>query len=1619
LNSAPFTAGLNLMRQIGQAINVGLNPGELIWTIYLQTHNVIPADVFTLSLCLKDPGLVDYFAVENNQQVRKKRTISPLTAWVVEHRQPVLIQDTRREPMPVKQGRLETGLMGEPRSGIVVPMISRENVVGVISVHSYVPGGFSAAHQEILSAIASHSAVVIENAQLLAQSSQRATELASLERLGYELARRTNLAELLMAVIAEAKDLSKADAAVIYAYHERRGQFQPPAYAVGLPRPDQLDRLSPFPRAEGLTTQIVKRRSAITTLILGNGEIRHSEIPARDGFDLGAMRDFPFEDPDTVFVEEQRIRASVGVPLVAGNDLVGVLYINHCKQHEFSQEEFHTIGRLAQHAAAAIQKANVYDEISTLHEAGKTLTGQMEMKAVLEKLFEYGHTILGADLITLFPYHAATDEFDLPPVVSGEVYEPEKIAAYGIRPDDIARRVVKEAREHFSREAQEDEVLVGTDLARRPTRFVGRERIASAAAVPLKAEREVVGALFFNYRAKQRFGSHHQMLMQTFAHYAAVAIQRARFVGRRVGEMNALAEIDKVIVGGALPDVLDKIIKLACEIVGVRNGGIFLADLNRRCLSRVVLFGADWQADLPQEFKIGENGVTGWVAHHKRPARIGDVQAGEWQGIYVESLPGARSELAVPILDEQNNLVGVINLESRTASAFSEDDEQLLMALAGQAYIAIRNQRQFEAEQRRVKQLQVAAEVARDATTARGLEHLLNSMVNLVRDRFGFYHAGIFLLDEQRKYAVLKAATGEAGRKMLEQSHKLKVGEVGIVGHATSTGRPRIAGDVRKDETHYLNPFLPETRAEMALPFKVGDRVIGALDVQSTKPDAFDDDDIAVLQIMADQLAVAIENARLFEAEQSARQVQEILSEVDRLIIAASVASEGEAANASAVLEGILHSILVLGLKAIGAPAGHVMLYDKVRGDLYIAAVAGAPTERRGDRQKLSEGIIGKTARERRTHRVADITSSPWDDVYLPLVPGTRSEIAVPLLRGDGRLVGVFNAESPVVGRFSRDDEESLEALAQQAVIAYQTVERYQVLQKLREINQLLASGAAPDEVIKLLLYQACDFIKAEWGNLRLYDDEGQPALDYVTVKSALGPEPEIQVADLRGADSREQAAQGIVAWVARTREFYRSQGDAQADPRFRSQPGWNNHSEMAVPLMVGPTFVGVLNLESERREAFDAEDEDRLLDFASQAAVAVRDARHIEAARESRARFEILNEVGREIINAPLDEEKILEIVLDAGLKRTGAFHAVAWQPEPGGEQLLARLVLGDQRDARHEPISFGQYVNGRAWQERRLILVDDTDKPPDGIQYRPGFTSARSLLVVPILVGDEYFGNLDFRHRRAYGFKAEEIELVKGLTMHAAAAIRRARRERELEEIRQRESEAQTMVSIGLAAGELAHRIGNKLGLVETHVREIQEEIGPGPIEANRLLELILDNAKYLLGMTRQLRQELGGPAGRPASQKIEFSAEFILAEMRQLRTLPPGIQVRVTPLAADCRFLATKDIFHAFTNIYLNAVEALEGRGGVITLSANQANGWVEFQIADSGPGIEEQKVNRIFNLFYSTKPNSLGFGLWSAKQRVLASGGQVSVQSKLGEGTTFTIRLPAVSASESTP
>lgn len=169
--------------------------------------------------------------------------------------------------------------------------------------------------------------------------------------------------------------------------------------------------------------------------------------------------------------------------------------------------------------------------------------------------------------------------------------------------------------------------------------------------------------------------------------------------------------------------------------------------------------------------------------------------------------------------------------------------------------------------QRQAVRLRVASEISRDSATATELSELLNRSATLIRERFGYYHSGIFLLDENREYAVLSAASSEAGRLMMETKYKLRIGE-GMVGFVAQTGESRLALDTDADAVHFKNPMLPATRSELGLPLKVFNRVIGVLDVQSDLHNAFTEDDIATLQIMADQLAVAIERTRVYQDSQ-------------------------------------------------------------------------------------------------------------------------------------------------------------------------------------------------------------------------------------------------------------------------------------------------------------------------------------------------------------------------------------------------------------------------------------------------------------------------------------------------------------------------------------------------------------------------------------------------------------------------------------------------------------------------------------------------------------------------------------------------------------------------------
>ena len=308
---------------------------------------------------------------------------------------------------------------------------------------------------------------------------------------------------------------------------------------------------------------------------------------------------------------------------------------------------------------------------------------------------------------------------------------------------------------------------------------------------------------------------------------------------------------------------------------------------------------------------------------------------------------------------------------------------------------------------KRAQQFEAIARVSRDIASTQKLEELLPRICQAISEQFGYYHVGIFLNDDENQYSVLRAANSQGGQNMLARGHHLKIGEQGIVGYVTGTGNPRIALNVGEEAIYFNNPDLPDTRSEMAIPLKIGLKTIGALDVQSVEPGAFKADDIASLSLLADQVSIAIENARLYEAtlqslEQSQLQYRRyVRDEWSRLVQE----------------EGL---------------AGY-----------RFAEGSGTP---------LEEAIpLGEAARSVQEGRIFQREGTQASDT---------AELAVPV-RLRGEVIGVLNISAPGKRRWSDDDIDIAEAVSERLALAMENARLFQATNRRAERERIVSEIAS------------------------------------------------------------------------------------------------------------------------------------------------------------------------------------------------------------------------------------------------------------------------------------------------------------------------------------------------------------------------------------------------------------------------------------------------------------------------------------------------------------------------------------------------------------------------------
>ena len=349
---------------------------------------------------------------------------------------------------------------------------------------------------------------------------------------------------------------------------------------------------------------------------------------------------------------------------------------------------------------------------------------------------------------------------------------------------------------------------------------------------------------------------------------------------------------------------------------------------------------------------------------------------------------------------------------ARTATQKLQSTNQALVELSNTLEQRV-NERTAELENatasslQRARQLEAIARIARDISATRDLQELLPRVTQIISHEFGFYHVGIFLNDPDGQYAVLAAANSEGGKNMLARRHKLKIGAQGIVGNVTFTGSPRIALNVGEDAVYFNNPDLPDTHSEMALPLKVSERTFGALDVQSAEPNAFKTEDIASLSLLADQVSVAIENARLNQAtRESLEQSQDQYS------------------------------------RYLRSEWGRVAREEEVTGYRFSTG-ASAPLE-----QSISLGDAEKTVREGRIYQQHGAQASD------------TAELAVPI-RLRGEVIGVLHISAPGKRRWSDDDIDIAEAVSDRVALAMENARLFQTTNKRAERERVVSEIAS------------------------------------------------------------------------------------------------------------------------------------------------------------------------------------------------------------------------------------------------------------------------------------------------------------------------------------------------------------------------------------------------------------------------------------------------------------------------------------------------------------------------------------------------------------------------------
>jgi GAF domain-containing protein/HAMP domain-containing protein len=595
-----------------------------------------------------------------------------------------------------------------------------------------------------------------------------------------------------------------------------------------------------------------------------------------------------------------------------------------------------------------------------------------------------------------------------------------------------------------------------------------------ACYIPIMIDRELFGLIILASREEDNITLNSVQPFRSLADLVQTKIlkvQAQEESGIRLTNLELLTAFSESIINTTSTDLYPTIHTQVKAIIGEADFYVALYDKETDRIEIPYLYEGNQPITI-DPFPLGE-GLSSIVIRTRQPLMLIENAEERARALGAKVVGNsAKSWLGVPLIlgDEVIGMFSVQDVQQEYR--FDESDLNLMLLLAPPIAGAIQSDRLLQIAQKRSFQLETSAEIARETSTTMDQAELLRHTLQLVQDRFNFYHASIFLIEPSGEFAVVEESTGEAGQKMKEDGHKLKVGSQSIIGYVTERKTPLVVNDVTRDPTHRFNPLLPDTRAEVGIPIMLGELVIGALDVQSTTPYAFTADDIGVLQILANQLAVAINNAHLFSETQEHLAQHRLIHHVTTV------------AAASTNIEDALSSA-VQGLRVTLGDNVSILLLDKKANQLRVLASSGYDNDVDGLLIPVGQGVTGWVAANGEPMIVNNVQA---DERYISGKEAVRSEIAVPLTYR-GELLGVLNVESETINAYDDHDQDILGTLAGSLSAIIVNARLAERQQQLFEITNKIRQSVSMDTILETTASELTRALQARRARIQVGGD--------------------------------------------------------------------------------------------------------------------------------------------------------------------------------------------------------------------------------------------------------------------------------------------------------------------------------------------------------------------------------------------------------------------------------------------------------------------------------------------------------------------------------------------------